>query len=85
MQPARFYTARITVDGAGVHSVDFTGTHPFLQPDGSAYPPPSTGDGKAVDPEELRVDPWSCRYRCASSWWRTSTTWACPRSAAPRA
>lgn len=63
-QPARFYTARIRVDGAGVHSVDFTGTHPFRQPDGSVYPPPTAGDGKAVDPEELRVDPWSCRY-----WW----------------
>ncbi|KOV52531.1 3-phytase [Streptomyces sp. AS58] len=64
MQPARFYTAEIDVDGAGVHSVDFTGTHPFLQPDGSVYPPSSAGDGKAVDPEELRVDPMSCRY-----WW----------------
>lgn len=64
LQPARFYTAKIRVDGAGVHSVDFTGTHPFLQPDGSVYPPVSVGDGKAVDPEELRVDPRSCRY-----WW----------------
>lgn len=64
LQPARFYTARIKVDGAGVHSVDFTGTHPFLQPDGSVYPPPSAGDGKAVDPEELRVDPRGCQY-----WW----------------
>ncbi|MFC8826026.1 esterase-like activity of phytase family protein [Streptomyces sp. NPDC057137] len=64
LQPARFYTARIAVDGAGVHSVDFTGTHPFLQPDGSVYPPASAGDGKVVDPEEVRVDPRSCRY-----WW----------------
>lgn len=64
LQPARFYTARIGLDGAGVHSVDFTGTHPFLQPDGSPYPPASVGDGKAVDPEEVRVDPRSCRY-----WW----------------
>ncbi|MEV5548718.1 esterase-like activity of phytase family protein [Streptomyces sp. NPDC052309] len=64
LQPARFYTASIRVDGAGVHSVDFTGTHPFRQPDGSVYPPPSAGDGRAVDPEELRVDPSTCRY-----WW----------------
>lgn len=63
-QPARFYTAKITVDGGGVHAVDFTGTHPFRQPDGSVYPPVSAGDGKAVDPEEVRVDPRSCRY-----WW----------------
>ncbi|MYW03183.1 esterase-like activity of phytase family protein [Streptomyces sp. SID3343] len=64
LQPARFYTARIDVDGAGVHSVDFTGTHPLLQPDGSVHPPASAGDGKAVDPEEVRVDPLTCRY-----WW----------------
>ncbi|MGW0601556.1 esterase-like activity of phytase family protein [Streptomyces sp. NPDC002776] len=64
LQPARFYTARIDVDSAGVHSVDFTGTHPFLQPDGSTYPPANVGDGNVVDPEELRVDPLSCRY-----WW----------------
>ncbi|MFE3068119.1 esterase-like activity of phytase family protein [Streptomyces sp. NPDC059247] len=64
LQPARFYTAKVRVDGAGVHSVDFTGTHPFLQPDGSVHPPVSAGDGRAVDPEEIRVDPWTCRY-----WW----------------
>ncbi|KOG23916.1 3-phytase [Streptomyces viridochromogenes] len=64
LQPARFYTAKLDVDAAGVHSVDFTGTHPFLQEDGSVYPSPSAADGKAVDPEEIRVDPRSCHY-----WW----------------
>ncbi|MFF9221794.1 esterase-like activity of phytase family protein [Streptomyces viridosporus] len=64
LQPARFYTARLDVDASGVHAVDFTGTHPFLQPDGSVYPAPTLGDGKAVDPEEIRVDPRSCTY-----WW----------------
>ncbi|MFE5792809.1 esterase-like activity of phytase family protein [Streptomyces sp. NPDC056503] len=64
LQPARFYTARLDVDAGGVHAVDFTGTHPFLQPDGSVYPSPTLGDGKAVDPEEIRVDPRSCDY-----WW----------------
>ncbi|MEV5969672.1 esterase-like activity of phytase family protein [Streptomyces sp. NPDC051921] len=64
LQPARFYTAELDVDAGGVHSVDFTGTHPFLQPDGSVHPSPSAGDGKAVDPEEIRVDPRSCTY-----WW----------------
>ncbi|MEU8618593.1 esterase-like activity of phytase family protein [Streptomyces sp. NPDC048623] len=64
LQPARFYTAKLDVDAGGVHSVDFTGTHAFLQPDGSVYPSPSIGDGKAVDPEEIRVDPRSCHY-----WW----------------
>lgn len=64
LQPARFYTARIAVDAAGVHSVEFTGTHPLRQPDGAVYPPVSAGDGKAVDPEDVRVDPRSCAY-----WW----------------
>ncbi|MFD7975546.1 esterase-like activity of phytase family protein [Streptomyces sp. NPDC059071] len=64
LQPARFYTARLDVDADGVHSVDFTGTHPFRQADGAVYPSPSAGDGKAVDPEEIRVDPRSCHY-----WW----------------
>ncbi|MEU1862839.1 esterase-like activity of phytase family protein [Streptomyces gardneri] len=64
LQPARFYTARLDVDAAGVHAVDFTGTHSLLQPDGSSYPSPSLGDGKAVDPEEIRVDPRTCDY-----WW----------------
>ncbi|CRK61782.1 hypothetical protein [Alloactinosynnema sp. L-07] len=65
LQPARFYTAKIRVDVAGVHGVDFTGTHAFQQPDGSAYPIPTLNDGKAVDPEEIRVDPWTCEYRWA--------------------
>ncbi|MFF7813762.1 esterase-like activity of phytase family protein [Streptomyces sp. NPDC007945] len=64
LQPARFYTAKLDVDADGVHAVDFTGTHPFRQPDGSVYPAPTVGDGKAVDPEEIRVDPRGCHY-----WW----------------
>jgi hypothetical protein len=72
INPARFYTARIAVDAAGVHSVDFTGTHPFLRPDGKTYPTikdwtatPCTASREVcdrdgtVDPEELRVDPWT--------------------------
>ncbi|MFF0748005.1 esterase-like activity of phytase family protein [Streptomyces sp. NPDC004267] len=64
LQPARFYTARVDVDETGVHAVDFTGTHPFRQPGGQVYPAPSPGDGKAVDPEEIRVDPHTCNL-----WW----------------
>ncbi|GHJ37013.1 esterase-like activity of phytase family protein [Streptomyces sp. TS71-3] len=63
-QPARFYTARIDVDGDGVHGVRFTGTHALRQPDGTTYPPPTLNDGKAIDPEDIRVDPATCRY-----WW----------------
>ncbi len=72
INPARFYTAKIDVDASGIHSVDFTGTHPFLRPDGKTYPAikdwtatPCTASRQVcdrdgtVDPEELRVDPWT--------------------------
>jgi hypothetical protein len=51
--PARFYTARIPVTGDGLGEVTFTGTHPFLRPDGTTYP------NGSVDPEDIRVDPWT--------------------------
>ncbi|WP_024805160.1 esterase-like activity of phytase family protein [Nocardia sp. BMG51109] len=54
--PARFYTARIPVDGNGVGPVAFTATHPFRTPDGGTYPADS------VDPEDIRVDPWTGDY-----------------------
>lgn len=56
LQPARFYTARIPVSSRGLGDVTFTGTRPLLQPDGTTYPK------DAVDPEEIRVDPWTGRY-----------------------
>jgi hypothetical protein len=55
-QPARFYTARIDVTSRGVGEVRFTGTHPLLRPDGTTYPLNS------VDPEDIRVDPWTGRF-----------------------
>ncbi|MCX3058670.1 esterase-like activity of phytase family protein [Streptomyces beihaiensis] len=66
LQPVRFYTARIDVDADGVHSVDFTSTHPLLRPDGSVYPSPITDPAHAADPEEMRVDP---RGGCHRLWW----------------
>ncbi|MBV8931151.1 MAG: esterase-like activity of phytase family protein [Kutzneria sp.] len=70
LQPARFYTADIAVDAEGVHDVRFTGTHPFLRPDGETYPPLKQWTAApclqprqvcdrygTVDPEELRLDP----------------------------
>lgn len=64
--PARFYTAKIDVDANGIHGVRFTGTHPYLRPDGKTYPPlkeclatPCSQADATVDPEELRVDPWT--------------------------
>ncbi|WP_330227964.1 esterase-like activity of phytase family protein [Nocardia sp. NBC_00508] len=54
--PARYYTARIGVDERGVGPVTITGTRPFSTATGAAYPPNS------VDPEEIRVDPWTGDY-----------------------
>jgi hypothetical protein len=56
LAPARFYTAKIDVSSRGVGPVEFKSTHPFKQPDGTTYPLNS------VDPEEIRVDPWTGRY-----------------------
>ncbi|RSM84522.1 esterase-like activity of phytase family protein [Kibdelosporangium aridum] len=56
LNPARFYTARFDVDAKRLGEVKFTSTHPFLQKDGTTYPT------NAVDPEEIRVDPWGGRY-----------------------
>ncbi len=55
INPARFYTAKIDVSENGVGDVTFTSTHPFLQPDGTTYP------NGGVDPEDIRVDPWTGR------------------------
>ncbi|MEU6264341.1 esterase-like activity of phytase family protein [Saccharopolyspora shandongensis] len=52
-QPARFYTARF--DGG---EFELTGTKPLLRPDGTIYPK------GAVDPEDVRWDPWS-----GTIWW----------------
>ncbi|WP_116043203.1 esterase-like activity of phytase family protein [Amycolatopsis palatopharyngis] len=56
LQPARFYTARMDVDARELGEVRLTGTHTFTGEDGTAY-----AEG-SVDPEELRVDPFTGRY-----------------------
>lgn len=61
-QPARFYTAAIDVDEHGLGPVRLTGTHPLLRPDGTTYPPLEGTDGTTVDPEDIRVDPWTGDY-----------------------
>lgn len=60
-QPARFYTARLNPESG---APELTGTHPFLRPDGTPYPPLAAGDGTTVDPEEIRFDPQSDQL-----WW----------------
>ncbi|GAA1030341.1 MULTISPECIES: esterase-like activity of phytase family protein [Amycolatopsis] len=68
INPARFYTAKFDVSAKGVGPVTFTGTHPLLRPDGTPYPPLAKNDPAApqneqtIDPEELRVDPWTGHY-----------------------
>jgi hypothetical protein len=66
LQPARFYTADIDVSRHGLGAVTLTGTHPFLRPDGTPFPPLSanrdTNAGTTVDPEDIRVDPWTGDY-----------------------
>ncbi|MEV6277867.1 esterase-like activity of phytase family protein [Nocardia sp. NPDC051832] len=56
LQPARFYTARIAVDGTGIGPIEFTGTRPLLGANGAPYAL------NTVDPEEIRVDPWTGNY-----------------------
>lgn len=62
LQPARFYTAKIDVTSNGLGEVTLTGTRPFTRPDGTPYPPLATTDGTTVDPEDIRVDPWTGDY-----------------------
>ncbi|MGQ4618497.1 esterase-like activity of phytase family protein [Nocardia sp. R7R-8] len=54
--PARYYTARFEVGERGVGPVTFTGTRPLLTAAGAPYAPMS------VDPEEIRMDPWTGDY-----------------------
>ncbi|MEU8896332.1 esterase-like activity of phytase family protein [Nocardia sp. NPDC048505] len=56
MQPARFYTARIAVGDNGIGPIEFTGTRPLRGADGATYPL------NTVDPEDIRVDPWTGDY-----------------------
>ncbi|EMD28023.1 phytase [Amycolatopsis azurea DSM 43854] len=68
INPARFYTAKFTLDAKGLGPVTFTGTKPLLRPDGTPYPPLAKNDPtrppnmQTIDPEELRVDPWTGQY-----------------------
>ncbi|EOD66840.1 esterase-like activity of phytase family protein [Amycolatopsis vancoresmycina] len=80
INPARFYTAQFPVTAHGVGDVTFTGTKPFLRPDGTPYPPLAKNDPsqpqneQTIDPEELRVDPWTGSYYWSQEGERTATT-----------
>ncbi|MEV5835842.1 esterase-like activity of phytase family protein [Nocardia sp. NPDC052112] len=70
--PARFYTARFGVDDGGVGPVALTGTHPLRTPDGARYA------AKSLDPEEIRVDPWTGDYYWTQEGERTDSVLADP-------
>lgn len=72
LQPSRFYTATVDVRANGLGDVTFTGTHPLTGPDGAPY-----AEG-AVDPEELRVDPWYGTYYWSQEGTRSETVLADP-------
>lgn len=61
--PARFYTAHVDfAQGGALKGVELTGTHPWLRPDGTAFPPTATATAAsaasvAPDPEGIAVDP----------------------------
>ncbi|WP_406215651.1 esterase-like activity of phytase family protein [Streptomyces canus] len=56
--PARFYTAHLDFADGTLKGVELTGTHPWLRPDGTAFPPTSTATSTvAPDPEGIAVDP----------------------------
>ncbi|WP_284743463.1 esterase-like activity of phytase family protein [Amycolatopsis sp. RTGN1] len=80
INPARFYTATFPVSADGVGPVTFTGTKPLLRPDGTPYPPLTQNDPskpqneQTIDPEELRVDPWTGDYYWSQEGERTATT-----------
>ncbi|WP_031468952.1 esterase-like activity of phytase family protein [Sciscionella sediminilitoris] len=79
-QPARFYTARFPVTERGIGPVEFTGTAPLRRPDGKTYPALEDNDPnlpqneQTIDPEELRVDPWTGNYVWSQEGERTADT-----------
>ncbi|MFF7542964.1 esterase-like activity of phytase family protein [Streptomyces canus] len=55
---ARFYTAHVDFTDGTLKGVELTGTHPWLRPDGTTFPPTSTATATvAPDPEGIAVDP----------------------------
>ena len=57
--PARFYTARISLSANGIDDVEFVATHPWLDKDGKPFRPLDTDAAPPVippDPEGIAVD-----------------------------
>jgi hypothetical protein len=56
INPARFYTAKIILNGKKIDSVQFTGVNSLLQQDGKTYPNSKQDPVHTPDPESLRYN-----------------------------
>lgn len=63
VNPARFYTLKLTYGSGSFTSVDFVNAVALKQMDGSVYPNAKQG-GEVPDPEAIRVDPAT-----GNLWW----------------
>jgi hypothetical protein len=55
--PARFYTAKISLDEKGIDSVEFVNVTTLLQKEGTVYPSSKKDPAHSPDPEALRYNP----------------------------
>lgn len=56
INPARFYTAKISLSAAGINNVSMIAVNTLYQQDGSAYPKLSKGATRTTDPEAMRYN-----------------------------
>lgn len=56
INPARFYTAKITLSASGIDKVSITGVKTLYQKDGSAYPELAVHATRTTDPEAMRYN-----------------------------
>lgn len=57
LNPARFYTAKISFNTKKIDTVAITGVHFMLQPNGKTYPSSKQDPAHTPDPESIRYDP----------------------------
>jgi len=57
INPARYYTATITLSKKGIDGIRFTGVYHLLQPNGKAYPGSKQDPSNTPDPEAIRYNP----------------------------
>lgn len=56
INPARFYTAKISLSAAGINNVSVIAVDTLYQKDGAAYPKLSKGATRTADPEAMRYN-----------------------------